>query len=111
MVERAGHGLVPRTGTASVPVDATVRQQLLLERPDALEAGRVALYVCSQCGGYDCGVISARVTREDHQFIWSDLGVERPGELQEVPFIPLTNIGPFRFAEGNYRAALETRLE
>jgi hypothetical protein len=105
-VERRGMDVVPRLGAASIPVDFKTRDLLLLNCRGDMPSGRVALYICPLCGDYGCGVVSAKIYRENSSFIWSDFAWETN---YEDKLYYLEKLGPFRFAEDQYRDALTVR--
>jgi hypothetical protein len=105
-VEKRGMDVVPRLGAASIPVDFTTRDLLLLNCRGDMPSGRVALYVCPLCGDYGCGVVSAKIYRENSSFIWSDFAWENDYESK---LFFLKKLGPFRFAQGQYQNALAVR--
>jgi hypothetical protein len=85
--------------------------ELLLECPASAPSGRVALYVCSECAGPECGFTSAHVARHGDRIIWSALGTESPDD--DAPrgafgwsFEPAAGPAGFAFDEKHYRAAL-----
>jgi hypothetical protein len=100
---RRGLDVVPRLGSKLVPVDVETRDLLLLERTGDTPTGRVSLYVCPLCQHLGCGVVSAKITREGEDISWSDFVWETDcaDDLQ-----PLQNLGPYRFREAEYRAAI-----
>jgi hypothetical protein len=105
-LERRGMDVVPRLGAASIPVDFKTRDLLLLTCRGDMPSGRVALYICPLCGDYGCGVVSAKIYRENSSFIWSDFAWETNYENK---LYYLEKLGPFRFVEGQYRDALAVR--
>ncbi len=101
-IERREYDYVPRLGSEMIPTDVETREVLLLEKADDLPNGRAALYICP-CGDYDCGIISASITREDKHIIWSDISYENEADDE---LIPLDRLGPYRFEEKQYRQAI-----
>jgi hypothetical protein len=52
--------------------DERAAQRLLGNDPPDLD-GRVAIYVCPECGDLLCGVISAHIVRDADDVTWNDL--------------------------------------
>ena len=100
---RRGYDVVPRLGSKLVPVDTETRDLLFLEREGDTATGRVALYVCPLCRHLGCGVVSAKIARDGADICWSDFAWETDcvEDLQ-----PLERLGPYRFREAEYRAAI-----
>jgi hypothetical protein len=105
-LHRRGYDLVPRLGSSLVPVDVAMRDLLTLERVGDTASGRVALYVCPLCAHLGCGVVSARITRDGADILWSDFAYEtdRPEDLHAIE-----RLGPYRFRETEYRQALSAQ--
>ncbi|WP_405095565.1 hypothetical protein [Micromonospora sp. NBC_01412] len=74
---------------------------LLGEGPSDLHEGdpegHVALFMCPHCAIGGCGVLSARLTRDDDRVVWTDVAQGRPN---------LAGIGPFVFKADEYERAL-----
>lgn len=102
-IERRGYDLVPRLGTELLPVDMETRELLSLKCAGDTPSGRVALYVCPECGDYGCGVVSAKIARDGSDIVWSEFGYEND---YDGNFLPIEKLGPFRFNEAEYRHAL-----
>jgi hypothetical protein len=105
---RRGYDVVPRLGSKLVPVDTDTRDLLLLQRPGDTPTGRVTLYVCPLCRHLGCGVVSARIMRDGADISWSEFAWETDcvDQLQL-----LDKLGPYRFREAEYRAAILTAPE
>jgi hypothetical protein len=104
-IERRGHDHVPRLGSDLLPIDSETRDLLLLECNGDTPSGRVALYVCPECGDHGCGVVSVKVTREGTDILWSEFGFENNWGDE---FFLMEKLGPFRFNEEKYRHTLMT---
>lgn len=107
-LRRRGYDVVPRLKSRLVPVDAGTRDLLLLEREGDTPSGRVALYGCPLCGHIGCGVVSARITREGADILWSEFAWETDCEDH---FQTLEKLGPYRFREAEYRKSILTPPE
>jgi hypothetical protein len=84
--------------------------QLLGEVASPLPDGRVALYVCPECGDLGCGAVTAVVDRVDREVVWRDLGWQTnydPGVELEA----FAELGPFRFDAAQYEAVLRPLLD
>ena len=85
----------------------SLRKLLGLVEPDFPD-GRVALYVCGECGDYGCGATTVRVTFGADEVVWDDFGwqtnydpVVVQGEVQRC----------FTFRRGEYERTLGDVLE
>lgn len=50
--------------------------QLLLREQSELQSGRVAIYICPECGDLGCGAVTVRISRDGEGFVWSDFAFE-----------------------------------
>ena len=107
MIEKRGFDMVPRLGSALQPTDTATRALLLLETTGDMPSGRVALYVCSECGGYGCGVVSVKISSDGWSFTWHDFVWETDYDDNVVS---LEKLGPFEFACEQYREAITTKF-
>lgn len=98
-----GHDLISCLWLPEDVLATAARDRLLLRAPGDLPSGRVALYVCPECGDLGCGGISARVTRDGPRITWSVFGSENN---YEPPLTPLAEMGPFEFDFDEYAAVL-----
>jgi hypothetical protein len=46
------------------------------KRKSNLESGRVMLYICPECGDFDCGAITVHIEVSDNKIIWKDFAYE-----------------------------------
>jgi hypothetical protein len=53
--------------------DEHAAQRLLGREGPDLE-GRVAIYICPECGDLDCGAITAKIEREGNETVWRGMG-------------------------------------
>jgi hypothetical protein len=102
-LRRRGFDVIPRLGSGLVPVDSETRDLLLLDKNGDTSSGRVALYICPECGDLGCGAVSVRITRDTTDIVWSEFAWET--NCQDH-FQPIDNLGPFRFRELAYRSAV-----
>ena len=73
----------------------------LQEKPE-LSTGRIALYVCPECGDIGCGAITASLQDLGDRIVWKDFGYETDnGELSEA----YPEIEPIAFDRQSYFAA------
>lgn len=93
-----GYDVAPR-----IPLASETRELLLLEKEADMPNGRVAIYVCPQCGDLGCGAVSVKIVREGADIIWDQFGWENDYDGE---FWPFEKIGPFRFDEAEYRIAI-----
>jgi len=68
-----GHGIdfIAALGWLKPQVDEQVAQRLLTNEGPELE-GRVALYICPECGDLDCGAVTAKIQREGDEVVWRE---------------------------------------
>ena len=71
-----GGDYIPPLGWLSPERDLHFRQMLMRKEPGDLPSGQVPLFVCVQCGQYDCGVMSVQIARQDRNIVWSSFGME-----------------------------------
>lgn len=81
---------------------ADVARQLTLQVPPSSDSGRVLLYICPECGDIGCGAYSAKVTRDQETYSWSDFAYENGYEDARS----LAAVGPFVFEASQYEAAI-----
>ena len=75
--------------------------RFLRKAPADLPDGRIALYICPECGELDCGAVTMLVQREADVIVWKDFGVQNNYE-NVVHRDGLEDIGPFRFDVRQY---------
>ena len=83
--------------------------RLLKELPGDFPDGRVALYICPECGDLGCGAITAKISVDNHVVSWSDFGYENTYE-DTVFTAPLSAIGPFTFELRAYEMTLRSLI-
>ncbi len=84
-------------------VDGAARARLMLQSPGDLPSGRVALYVCPECGDLGCGSLSVCIQRTGDLVVWRGFGYENN---YDPNVIPMDGIGPFEFAFRDYSSLL-----
>ena len=77
--------------------EKTTATLLALTEPDS-ESGRVALYVCPECGDIGCGAYSVRVEKTRFGYIWRDFAYENGYEEPRT----IDDVGPFSFEKKAY---------
>ncbi len=82
---------------------------LLGQGPQVLSDGRVALYVCAECGELDCGAVTAVVERDGRDVVWRDLGWQTHRD-PEVYLDPYRDLGPYHFETALYSRMLRGLL-
>jgi len=105
IIERSGYDLLPRLGGDLVPLDMELRARLLCDVAGDTPSGRVALYICPECGDFGCGVVSAKVTKDGDRVEWSAFGYEND---HDGAFVPIERLGPFRFEWSEYAETLNS---
>jgi hypothetical protein len=93
-------GLITPLNRAWLPMVHGAIEELLGRRPtDGLGPGRVALFVCGECGDLACGAVTATLTVEDDTVTWSDFAWDNGYE----PTDPMENApDPIAFARVDY---------
>ena len=81
--------------------------RLLGKQPDPSLAGRVAIYVCAECGDLGCGAVTAVVKVGTKHVVWRDIGYQNSYETFDQSLI-FEGVGPFTFDYRSYASALET---
>lgn len=80
-------------------------QRLLGEQPDPLLGGRVAVYVCAECGDLACGAVTAAVEVGTECVVWRDLGFQDNAQPFDQAAI-FEGVGPFTFDRTSYADTL-----
>ena len=79
-------------------------ERLLLREPSELPSGRVLIYICPECGDVGCGAVTARITKYDDSFAWTEFAFENnyePGLVESYP-----HVRDFVFHKSEYYRAL-----
>jgi hypothetical protein len=93
-------------GAGLVPDAAAHVERLLARVPGDVAPNRVRLYVCPECGGFDCGAVTTAVERVGDTLVWRDLG----WESDDGAPARVAPAGPFVFARASYGRALRAAL-
>ena len=72
--ERHRQDLISCLGWFVPDEDERAARRLLGEQPADVE-GRVALYVCPECGDTLCGALTARITHSERAVTWTDFAM------------------------------------
>jgi len=67
--------------------------------------GRIAVYVCAECGDLGCGALTAVVEAEGDRVVWRDFGYQNDYEAFDQDAV-FTGVGPFTFDRDDYSAVL-----
>ncbi len=82
--------------------------RLLLTEQADFPNNRRSLYVCGECGGFDCGAVSIIIEEQQEAITWHSFGHERSWEENLEEF---EDIGPFVFNKAQYVVALEAAVK
>ena len=85
-------------------------RRLLGQEPAELDDGRLALYVCPECGDLGCGAVTVTVRRTANEVVWADPGWQTDYD-PDIDAEGLTGLGPFRFERRQYDAVLTQVLD
>jgi hypothetical protein len=97
------HGDFAGCFSRGVPqINAQRFQEFLGRTGPSLDAGRLLLYVCPECGDLGCGAYTARVERTESGFSWSDFAFENGYEAARL----LPSLGPYHFHRVQYEDVL-----
>jgi hypothetical protein len=98
--------LISSLGWGPREVQDVVVDQLLLLRGSS--AGRVALYVCPECGDLHCGAVTVAIQREGDAIVWRDFGYETGLDIDppEPDTEHLMDLGPYRFDPIQYETSI-----
>jgi hypothetical protein len=57
--------------------------------------GRMAIYICPECGDISCGAYCCKIEKINGMYIWKDFAYENNYEEAKI----INNVGPFYFDE------------
>lgn len=80
--------------------------RLLGAEPEPSLGGRIALYVCAECGDLGCGAVTALVEVTDETAVWRDFGYQNDYEPFDQDSV-FSGVGPFTFDRTSYTRVLE----
>lgn len=117
--EALGDKLAPVLGSANMPAGyvpvlvlnwpigfpAEDYGRLVGELPAPLPGGRVALYICAECGDLGCGGITVAIERTADTVVWRDFGYQNDYEPFEADDV-VPGVGPIVFDRQGYLHAL-----
>ena len=72
--------------------------------------GRMPLFVCPMCGDIGCGAVTLKVERQDYVIIWSDFRYQTSMSVEDTEHY-YSQVGPFTFDIGQYKAVIESLLD
>lgn len=84
--------------------------RLLLTEKPVIPANRRSLFICSECGDFGCGAVTAMVVREGHSIVWKDFGFENDYE-DNILTDDYKQIGPYAFDFAHYETALRQAID
>jgi hypothetical protein len=89
--------------------DERAAQRLLLAAPSEID-GRVALYVCPECGDVHCEAITVIIDRQGDEMVWRDAGhSDFDWVADEWRHEPVLDFPELRFDANQYSAVLTDR--
>jgi hypothetical protein len=83
--------------------NAMSAEKLIVRAKPDTDSGRVLFYICPECGDIGCGAYSARVTKADDCYTWSDFAYENGYEDAR----PIGGVGPFSFEASEYEKSIK----
>ena len=81
-----------------------VNRLLLIEKA-AIPEDRRSLFICGECGGFECGAVTASVVRDGKSVVWKDFGFENSYE-ENIHLGEYKGIGPYSFDWTPYERTL-----
>jgi len=110
-VQRAFGDVVGVLGWQRQEDDEQAVGELILRRPSPpVLQGRVALFVCPECAGIDCGAVTVRITRSDDAYKWAGFTFENDYDPAMTDSNKLESLGPFLFEPAHYESLLQRFL-
>ena len=94
-------------GWGGQAIHSEAQARLLDESPGDFDDGRVALFVCPECGDLGCGAVSIRLRREGQSVVWDEIGWQTN---YEEGWNAIDDLGPYSFDFKQYRAAIESTV-
>lgn len=101
--------LISCLGWAVPDEDERAAQRLLLAEPSDVH-GRVAIYVCPECGDLYCGAITVSIERQGDHVVWRDAAHSTFDWLEDEWHHEILRTFPeLRFDSSKYRTAIRDR--
>jgi len=109
LYERHRYDLISPLGWGVPDEDERASQRLLgREAPDV--EGRVAIYVCPECGDVHCGALTVIIGREGDEIVWSDPAYSTYDVLDESWLHrPARDVETLRFTAAHYQRVIAER--
>jgi hypothetical protein len=85
-------------------------KRLLLEENANLPNDRRSLFVCSECGDWGCGAITAVISKREKTITWGNFGHENTYE-DKIGLDDYSAVGPFTFNIAVYESTLHQALD
>jgi hypothetical protein len=107
LYERHGSDFISPLGWLPEDHDERAAQRLLRKEAPDIE-GRVAIYICPECGDLDCGALTTLITRDSGDIVWRDVAVSSlfDGTWSHEP---IPGWEELRFPAGDYWLAITER--
>ncbi len=99
-----GYDEVGCLGWGGQAIHSEAGARLLAEVPGDFADGRVALFVCPECGDLGCGAVSARIRRDGQSILWEEFGWQTNYEEE---WHPIEDLGPYSFDFEQYKASID----
>ena len=87
--------------------DREARERLLLKLAPELHEGWIPIYICSHCGGLDCGCVAVQAGRAGDLMIWHQIAFVDPNIAGAST---LRHLGSLVFEWEAYRLALQSAV-
>ena len=99
-----GYDEVGCLGWGRPAIHSETTGRLLAELPGEFADGRVALFVCPECGDLGCGAVSVRLRKEGESILWEEFGWQTNYEEE---WHPIEGLGPYSFDFEQYKSAIQ----
>ena len=77
--------------------------RLLLTEKAVILRDRRSLFICSECGDFGCGAVTAFIERHGQWIVWRDFGYENDYE-ENIRLDEYKHIGPYTFEWTKYES-------
>jgi hypothetical protein len=111
LYESHGMDFISVLGWLSPDDDEQAAERLILKAGPELD-GRVALYICPECGELDCGAITAKIEREGDELVWREMSfssIDWSDEVWEHDPTDFEELQELRFPAAEYTKAILAR--